>query len=77
MKKYILFVLLIAATMSGCNSDPDYFMKHAKPPVTILAISPDGDIVLSDGDGNFITYNKSFYFSKAISKSKKVGDVLK
>ena len=71
----ILLTFFISLCLIGCKSDTEYKIDAMKKPITIRAISKDGDIVLVDANGEILILNSSFYIAKAIHDSYKVGEV--
>lgn len=70
-----ILVLTLVLVLFGCSSATEYDINRMKKPITILAISKEGDVVLSDADGRVLLIGRNYYMAKAIADSRQVGDI--
>lgn len=67
--------LFIIVSM-GCGTTIEHRLNALKAPVTIIAISKKGSVLLKDAENTSLLITRDYCLALAISNSYKVGDIL-
>jgi hypothetical protein len=71
----LIIIVVLIATLGGC--EPPQQFERLERPIIIVAKSKDGDVVVRDKTGKYLTLSRQYYLANSLYDTYAVGDTVR